>query len=269
MKKQHLFFLFILLNLNFCYAWGQTGHRVVGKIAENHLSPTAKKTIYSITHGVSLAELSTWLDDIKSDKDYKKYTTWHYMEITDAASSSSVKKSPKGNLIYGISFAIDALKHKGKDDVEPLAILVHLIGDLHQPLHVGNGIDRGANGCMVNWFGKNRRVNLHRVWDSYLINNRGLSYTELAGFIDNIDDEKVSEIQKNTPVEWALESRKLHDDIYPESLDNNWHSYCHASSGQKVPTISYKYIYHNKDLLNERLLKAGVRLAGILNSIYS
>ena len=269
MKKQHLFFLFILLNLNFCYAWGQTGHRVVGKIAENHLSPTAKKTIYSITHGVSLAELSTWLDDIKSDSDYKKYTSWHYIEIPDVTSYDGSNKNPKGDLISGISFAVDALKHKGKNDIESIAILVHLMGDLHQPLHVGNGIDRGANGCMVNWFGKNKRVSLHRVWDSYLINSRGLSYTEMAQFIDNIGDDEVSEIQKNTPLEWAIESRKLHDNMYPDSLDHNWHSYCDASSGHKVPTLSYKYIYNSKKLVNERLLKAGVRLAGILNSIYS
>src|SRR5690554_7846576 len=93
---------------------------------------------------------------------------------------SETNINPKGDALAGIDFVIQQLKTEGLDptlEKEYLMILVHLVGDVHQPLHVGNGKDRGGNDVKVSWFGENS--NLHKIWDSEIIDGKKYSYTEL------------------------------------------------------------------------------------------
>lgn len=126
-----------------------------------------------------------------------------------------------------------------------------MVGDIHQPLHVGTGDDRGGNDTRVQWMGENS--NLHRVWDSNMIESRQMSYTEISANIDVIDAGTIEEWQNATVRDWAYESMELRDDVY-NLPDNN--------------RIGYEYRYANYDLVKEQLVKAGVRLAGVLNDIY-
>src|SRR5690625_1277634 len=160
------------------YAWGPTGHRVTGEIAEQHLTRKAKKKIDALLNGESLALVSTYADDIKSDSKYRKYSPWHYVNIPFGKTYEEYPKNKKGDIVYGIEKSITVLKSPNashEDKVFYLKMLVHLIGDLHQPLHVGIGDDRGGNDFQVRWF--NRGTNLHRVWDSQMIDSYQMSYT--------------------------------------------------------------------------------------------
>ena len=249
------------------YAWGKLGHRVVAKVAENHLTAEAKQLVSIILKGKSLPQISTWMDDIKSDpnKELKRFRTWHYID--------EGKQNKKGDLLVGLDFATNILTKRDsfneQEQFEALAILVHLMGDLHQPLHVGNGLDWGANKCYVNWYSKYRRTSLHKVWDNYLPSSTGLSYSEFAEFIDHVDKDDENRILRGTTRDWMNESRKLHAEIYPESLDGKWHSYCGIPKSQPVPTLSYKYVYRNTPIIEKQMLQAGIRLAGLLNKIAS
>lgn len=263
---------YLIIVILFCansYAWGVIGHRVVGKIAQNHLNENTAKQVNDITGGLSLADISTWADDIKSDPDqrYKQFRVWHYIE-----SPKNNMKHSKDNVITGISKATKVLKEKNgatqEEKFEALALLVHLVGDIHQPLHVYDD-HRGANNCYVNWFSPRFKTNLHRVWDSMLINNLRLSYTEYAELLDHVSPEEILKMQSTGAPTWANESKALHSSIYPKAPDKVKYSYCYTGKKYtKLPTLSYKYLYNNRKILDDRLRKAGVRLAGILNKIF-
>ena len=139
MKKSCVTFLLFLLALT-GFGWGSTGHRVTGWIAEKYTSKKAKKEVDRILGGQSLAMASNWMDEIRSDSVYDYAEDWHFVTIPEGKTYVEVKKNPKGDVIETIERLITALKSKklnAKDEAEHLKMLIHLIGDIHQPLHVG------------------------------------------------------------------------------------------------------------------------------------
>ena len=234
-------------------AWGVTGHRVTGWIAEQHLSKKARKELDRILAHQSLAMASTWMDEIRSDSTYRFMEDWHWVTIQDGNNYADSEKNPKGDVVATIERIIEKLKtHKlsAKEETEYVKILIHLVGDIHQPLHVGGGTDRGGNDVKVSWFKTDS--NLHRVWDSDMIDDTKLSYTELAQSLDKPDAVKVSTLQKAKLSDWVSESMSYRKQVYD------------IGNGK----LSYPYPYHNFHIVRTRLMEAGVRLAGILNEIY-
>lgn len=235
--------------------WGLLGHRTVGQIAENHLSKRAQNKIENILDGESLAVASNWMDDIKSDDAYDHTHSWHWVTIPDGKTYEESEKNPDGDLIATIERLISELKQGNlpkKEEAEKIKMLAHLIGDIHQPLHVGRDGDTGGNDIKVKWFWENS--NLHRVWDSGMIDSQQYSYTELSAIIDNVDKDQVKEWQSTSVRDWANESMALRNQVYnfPE----------HGS-------LNYEYRYHNWQTVQLRLAQAGIRLAGVLNDIYN
>lgn len=252
MRKFLLPVLLLLIQLP-AFAWGPTGHRATGLVAEQFLSKTARKKLSTILNGQSLAMAATWMDDVRSDSTYDYMVDWHWVTIQDGETYEQSKKNPKGDVIESIERIIAALKSKklsDKQEVEHIKILIHLIGDVHQPLHVGGGNDRGGNDVKIMWF----RVdsNLHRVWDSDMIDDSKLSYTELAQSLDKPTTEQLQLWQKSSVRDWANESMTYRKQVYDYGQGKLGYSY------------SYKYF----PIVRARLLQAGVRLAGILNEIY-
>lgn len=236
--------------------WGPTGHRTVGKIAAMHLSNKATKEINKILDGHTIAWVSTYADEIKSDKNYRKFYSWHYINFPVDGKYETSKKNPKGDLVTGIQSCIAILKDKNSSKQDKnfyLKILVHLIGDLHQPLHVGHAEDKGGNTIQVQWFGKG--TNLHHVWDIDMIEQWNMSYSELACNIDILSKEQIKSYQKGTLMDWVYESKKLAEDVYKS-----------VKPGDK---LSYRYSYLHFNTVTEQLEKGGLRLAKILNEIYS
>jgi hypothetical protein len=248
-----IFILAILLQTE-ALAWGQNGHRVVGQVAQNHIKKKVSRKLYKLLGGESLAEASVWMDDIRSDSTYDHTHDWHWVTIPDSLKYEETDKNPKGDILEAINRISAALKQGGlplQTEREYIKYLVHLVGDIHQPLHVGSGHDRGGNAHKVEWFRKNS--NLHRVWDTEMIESSNLSFSEITGFLSKPSREEISLWQKQSPEEWAMESKALRPQVYNLPEDNQ---------------IGYEYMYHNWDTVEHRLLQAGVRLAGLLNEIY-
>lgn len=247
--------LIILLCAGFSsLAWGPTGHRVTGLIAEKHLSKKARKAIEKILKGQSLAMASTWMDEVRSDSTYDHMTDWHWVTILAGETYETSVKNPKGDIIQTLERVITELKSKNLSDEEQalrVRILVHLVGDIHQPLHVGARNDRGGNDVKVHWF--RSESNLHRVWDSDMIDDTKLSYTELAQSLKVPSPEHVTKWQQASVREWASESQSYEKEVYK------------IGNGR----LGYRYSYENFHIVRQRLLQAGIRLAGILNEIYS
>lgn len=249
-----LFFVSLLVSGKSDPDWGATGHRVIGEIAEVHLSKKARKKVTELLSGHGLAFVSTHGDDIKSDRRYDKYDTWHYVNYPFDKSYQESAKNPEGDIIMGIDTCIKKLKQKDtslEDQEFYLKFLVHLIGDLHQPLHVALADDKGGNDFQVRWF--NDGSNLHRVWDSNMIDSYKMSYTEMA---ENISDGKKDSplILQGTITDWAEESHKIAKGLYQN-----------IKVGDK---LGYDYSYEYFSTVQNQLYLAGIRLAHILNEIY-
>jgi hypothetical protein len=231
--------------------FGATGHRVVGQIAENHLTDSARAGVQDLLGRESLAQVSTWADEIRSDDAWDHASTWHWVTIEDGETYDQSRKSDRGDVIARIRLFIRQLRDPdaSRQDREiALRWLVHLIGDIHQPLHVGRGPDRGGNGIAAVWFGE--PTNLHAIWDSKIIESTGLSYTELADFTDQATPAEIQIWQDAGVIDWANESIALRETVYT------------------VPGNPYEYSYHNLPVVKQRLLQAGVRLARVLNETF-
>jgi hypothetical protein len=252
MKKIIVTTLLILTSL-YSYPWGPTGHRATGWVAEKYLNKKAKKELMRILNGQSLAMASTWMDEIRSDSTRDYMSDWHWVTIQEGQTYDQSEKNPNGDVIQTLERIIIALRSKKlapKEEIEYIKILIHLVGDIHQPLHVGGGNDRGGNDIKVSWFRTDN--NLHRIWDSDMIDDTHLSYTELGESLEKPDAVKRMLWQKASVRDWAAESMTFRSRIYD------------YGDGK----LGYKYTYNNVDIIRLRLVQAGVRLAGLLNEIY-
>ncbi len=138
-----------------------------------------------------------------------------------------------------------------KEQVFHLKLLVHLFGDLHQPLHVGRAEDRGGNDIKVTWHYK--KSNLHRVWDTQMIESWNMSYTELGQNIGTLSKGQVQSIEEGTFLTGCM-------------IHGNWSKA--SMSRVEDDKLGYRYSYNNFGTVMEQLQKAGIRLASVLNDIY-
>jgi hypothetical protein len=261
MKKTYAGICWVIALLLFAQtslAWGVTGHRVVAEIAQRHLTNKAKREISKLIGIQSLAYWANWADFIKSDTSWKYAGKWHYVDLPGhmekQAFISGLKALPGENLYT----QIQAMEAQLKDESRPLEqrqqalrFLIHFVGDVHQPLHVARDEDEGGNKIMITWFDK--KMNLHTLWDEALIDFQQWSYTEYAAVLDVADKTDLAQWQNAALEDWFYESHVLSDKIYDLTPANS--------------KLSYKYNYLFAQTLNDQLLKAGVRLAKILNDI--
>ena len=238
-------------------AFGVTGHRVTGAIAEQHLSQKAREQIQALLGVESLAQASTWPDEMRSSQEefwQKTSPPWHYVTIPDGKTYQEVGAPEQGDAYTALAlFRKELMAPSSSKAVKQRALrfIVHIIGDLHQPLHVGNGTDRGGNDHKVEFYWE--QSNLHRVWDTGLINNEELSYTEMTHWLSKeITPQNIQQWSSTNPLVWMQESQDIRMNIYPEM---------NAS-------ISYNYRFEHIDTLKDRLKMAGVRIASYLNDIY-
>lgn len=234
--------------------WGKTGHRVVGQIAYNHLSKKAKKNLQKILGDEHLGMVGNYMDFIRAESKYDHMSKWHYCSIPDGKTYEEAGTPEEGDAIVAITRLLEELKTKKfteEDEKFALKCLVHLIADIHQPLHVGNGEDAGGNRVKVTYMWESS--NLHRVWDSGMIDQQQLSYTEYTNWVDVAKESDVQKWQSAGLMDWIYESMSYRDETYIIPEDNK---------------LSYRYTFDNIALVNQRLLQAGIRLAGVLNDIY-
>jgi hypothetical protein len=242
--------------------WGQLGHRIVAEIADSYLTAKTRAEIKKILGNESIAMASNWADFVKSDSAFKYLDTWHYINFEKNLGYDQVKevlRKDTGTVkdAYG---AIIFLSKELKKKKLPLAkkqmylrLLIHIVGDVHQPLHVSPVGSTGGNDIKLQWFGQSS--NLHRVWDSDLIEEQQLSYTEYSTYLNHTTATERKSLQAQPISKWLYDSYVLAENLHNEITENN-------------PRLSYRYNYDHIKTLNEQLLKGGVHLAGLLNQIF-
>jgi hypothetical protein len=239
------------------FGWGQTGHRVTGAIAEQYLSPLSQAAMMELLPNSSLAQASTHADEMRSDPSefwQKTAGPWHYVSVPEGKTYVEVGAPDEGDAVTALEQFTNTLKDpSATTDEKRLALqfIVHIIGDLHQPLHAGNGTDRGGNDVKVRFFWQDS--NLHRVWDSQMLEQRGLSYTEwTAQLTRSITPQDIRNWASTDVLEWIKESTEIRDTIYPDNANN----------------MSYDYLYNNLPTAQKRIQMAGIRIAMYLNKVF-
>lgn len=258
-RKAFFIALFIYLPLH-SMAWGMTGHRVVGEIADQYLSTKARKEIRKILGYESIAMSSNYADFIRSDSNYRYLNSWHYVNFDTGLNYKQFVAFLNTDTTISahtqINFLTNELKNKQLAQDKKLLylrLLIHIVGDIHQPLHAARKGITGGNDIRVSWFSENS--NLHRVWDSDLIDHQQLSYTEYARAINNVTKAQKELWQRQPLSEWLYESFVISERLVAEIKQPN-------------PRLGYEYNFKYLETVNQQLLKGGVHLAGLLNQIF-
>jgi hypothetical protein len=241
-------------------AWGVLGHRVVGEVADSYINAKTRLAIKQILGTESIAMSANWADFVKSDTSYNYLSTWHYVNLPENLSKNDVfsflDHQPAANIYNKTQEMITVLKNSKSTTAQKklaLRMIIHLVGDLHQPMHTARKDDLGGNKIQLVWFGE--KSNLHRVWDEGLIGFQQLSYTEYTKAINHPTPKQLLGWQKATLKDDVFESYQICNKIYATGIKND-------------DKLSYRYNFDWVDTVNQQLLKGGVRLAKILNDIY-
>lgn len=246
--------LFSVCSLS-CLGWGQKGHDTTAFVAEKHLTPVTVQSVDSILDGRSIVYWSNWLDNASHNDDYAYTKTWHYKNI-DGNDYLMAKINPDGDVVTGLREQIAILSNpdsEKKDKALALKILIHLMGDLHQPMHMGHASDKGGNQINVRYFG--RPSNLHSIWDSSLIESaHKWSYTEWQQQIDGLSPENEILLISGNIDDWGAKTFEIAKVVYnyfPEGKE-----------------VSYNEVADWAPVIEDQLLIGGLRLAHVLNSIF-
>ena len=237
-------------------AWGTLGHRIIGEMSESLLDDDAKAQILALTGHASVAMVSNWGDEVRSDRKYDYTADWHYTNIDGGlnreAFDSIAIKQDNGQNIHQVMLLTAYLKQV-PNDTAMLKMLIHLVEDMHCPMHLGHAEDKGGNTVQISWF--RNKSNLHSLWDSGLIDFQKLSYTEYATHLMRVNPLQNIPFDGNdsTILDWAWETYADAQTIYASVRETE---------------KPYEYVYHYKPLMEKRLVKAAEHLAALLNYIY-
>ena len=237
--------------------WGGKGHYVIAGIAEMHLNNKAKKEVQRLLGGRTMVYYSTWMDEIRSDSAYGHTRTWHYANVDEGKTYETMKKEPNGDVITATLLSISQLKNKNQPDSIRsmyLKLLIHLIADMHCLMHAGRNTDRGGNNYLVKW--KNTSTNLHYIWDVTVIDEaRNWNSIEWVKYTDiGMSRRQRQAIEAGTPLDWFNETVALAKDVYKNTPENQ--------------TVPQSYVRKYTPVIEEQFLKAGYRLAYLLNTIF-
>ncbi|MBK0382340.1 S1/P1 nuclease [Pedobacter sp. SD-b] len=239
-------------------SWGVVGHRTIAKIAENHLTPRAKAVVQQLLGAEDMPIVSTFSDEIRYSNEYKETGPWHYLNLPQGLSYQDFVtrlKSDSSENVYNALLKMEKQLTNPNSTKEEktfaLKMVIHLVGDLHQPMHISRAEDLGGNKIDIRFQGK--PTNLHSLWDSGLIDYNGMTFTEMATAYDNVSDEKIKEWQADDLTKWLYESYEISTKLYEEVAEN--------------PNLDYTYYPKHSQIYKERIQKAGIRLAGLLNTL--
>lgn len=244
------------------FAWGQLGHRVIGELAEERVSGRTRAEVELILGEEDLAEASTWADEQRSNPApfwQEEAGPYHYVTVPEGESYGKVGAPAEGDALSALARFATTVRDPSaprEDKALALRFIIHIVGDVHQPLHAGNGEDRGGNDVKVRWFGE--ETNLHSVWDSRMIEGQDLSYSEYTTWLGRqITPAQTLDWWEPDPAVWIGESTRIRDTIYPETTADG------------LPSLGYFYQYQHLATAEVRLQQGGVRLAAYLDWLFA
>jgi hypothetical protein len=250
-------------------AFGANAHLIVGAVAEENLCPSALEAIEPLLDGYTLGEAGLWADKIRGYSRWDYAKPWHYMNVPDGVAIAAASRRPEGDVLFAIGEMENRLDDpalSNKEHTQALRFLVHFIADIHQPLHVGRRDDLGGNKIKASYepaAGKRwKKTNLHKYWDSTALNteveNPQAYAADLMATRNRVREPDLADWEPGKPADWAAESLKLREVAYD-----------FPPVGRGAPVrLDAAYRARTLEILDQRLLLAGLRLAATLNQHY-
>lgn len=251
----------ILLPTSPAVAWGPEGHNVVATIAESLLSDHVRTRVHEILQsGESLAAVSSWADQVRSA--HRETAPWHYVDIPiNRPGLDMARDCADGNCVIArleaFARVLSSRNASANDRREALMFLVHFVGDMHQPLHCSDNNDEGGNKLQTMFFGQ--PVNMHRVWDSALLERMDPEEKLTPDLQEAITAGNIADWSKGSVADWANESHSVAQDVVYGKIPGGIPAEGHAAE------LGEAYAAAATPVVQIQLEKAGVRLAAVLN----
>jgi hypothetical protein len=263
-----------LFNSSPVLAWNATGHMIIAHIAYQQLSPAARTKINNLIGHFkteypeydSFVKIASWADAIRSQR-IEAYTHWHYIDVAFSDDGSPLKDLiDTDNAVWAEKNIEAVVTNDHANDYERvrfLAFLVHIVGDLHQPLHTVSRIsakhpdgDKGGNDFVVKI--NNEKFNLHRVWDGgvgVFESNKSMEVNDLAETITSrypitYFGAAANDIKAD---DWVKEGFKNAKDYVYNTKENE--------------NLTPEYMSQGKELAQKQVALAGYRLGNLLNTL--
>lgn len=249
-------------------AWGPIGHRITAQIAQDNISGRTRAEIETILGHQELPEASTVPDEERSSPEafWRTAGPFHYVTLPVGRTAEQLTHPPEGDAATALERFTAMLRDPAAsrtDKALALRFVVHIVGDLHMPLHVGKEGDRGGNDVRVTWFDEPQ--NLHWVWDEGMIGRQQLSYSEYAARLEaRTTPEQVIAWWDPRPVTWMNESIALRDKLYPLTGPQQG-----LGTLESPIVLSWQYNYDWTPEMEERLQQAGIRIAAYLDWVFA
>lgn len=251
-KKKLVVFaiLFSTFSPKISFGWGIAGHHMIAEIAYLMLSEPAKQKLNRYLSGTSIQDASTWMDEQKRNPAYQYLSDRHFINIEKGQLFSD--PVGKNNIYSQLTEVMAELENIATLPAEKvkydLQILIHLMGDLHQPLHVAFGEDKGGN--TVNTIVGNKKMNLHLTYDIGIIELKDISTGNIIPQLAKLSSDEKLRIEKGNLGDWIFETRNLLPFVY--GFDNS--------------TLHEDYLTKAQTLIENQILKAGIRLSYLLET---
>ena len=258
------------------HTWGPEGHHIVAKIALGRLTPEAKKATQDLLGAEDFVAVSTWADEVRSQR--PETYNWHFVDIPyDQLNYLAVrdcKPTPRGDCILA---ELERARHDLTDATlakerraEALKWIIHLMGDLHQPLHCIDNHDRGGNDVFVTVAGEpppppGVRLNLHGVWDARIIADRETDETK---YLDMLTAEYQSQQVMGAPIDFTAWAEASHQIAVQYAYAYPGFSPGAPPPPTQVVALDKEYQNNARLAIDHQLELAGVRLASVLNSAF-
>jgi hypothetical protein len=250
-------------------AWGPIGHRVSAELAERNISGRTRAQVEEILGSERLAEAATWPDEQRSNPDAfwrETASPFHYVTLPPGQRADQLAHPPEGDAASALERFTAVLRDPAAsrdDKARALRFVVHIVADLHMPLHAGKPGDRGGNDVKVLWF--DAPQNLHWVWDEGILNRQQLSFSEYADRLEaRTTPEQVIAWWDPRPATWIDESTALRDRVYPATGGNFG-----LGTAASPVVLSWDYEWQWRPSLEQRLQQGGVRLAAYLDWVFA
>ncbi len=250
-----LFIITLVLPLE-SFGWGKRGHDIIAYIAECHLTTEAQTRVAELLDGRSMVYFANWMDSASRTPKYKHTYTWHYFNMELRDNIATAKRERKGDLLSAAELLEQQLRDTSlptEERTTALKMYIHIIGDMHQPMHLGRDEDQGGGDLPVVYFTES--TSLHAMWDYHIIEgSHNWSYSEWQQQIDRLNSNDEQTVVAGDYTKWLNETHTVTREIY-----------------RRTPAetrVFYEYVDHFAPTVEKQLLHAGLRLAKMLNSIF-
>lgn len=250
---QYLVFVFLIfLNQN-TFAWSNKGHRTIVQIAKSHLDANTIDNVNAYLNGMSWEDAACWMDESSNDKFQQAMKPWQFAFVEK---NKSYTRSQQEDLVNKLEYCLRMLELKSLQSNETmnetLKMLFHLIGDIHQPLHCGYPHDAGGKNVTCIYFGK--PYTLNQIWENEIIENKNIDIWSCTKLLTttSFSIKRRTDAEKIDVGFWLSDTRATLNQVY--QYQNN--------------KIDQTYIDNGATLTEKQMLKAGLRLAKVLRTVF-